>query len=106
MKAIEVQLSVHRAPENSRIHQDQMQRPIIDQAQLAGQASTEIERSRHRSAPTMEAATDAHIRKDDESHNHQDPQGTKEPHHSETEAGPITVAAPHPFKGKHLDLSL
>lgn len=103
MKAIEVQLSVHRAPETSRMQQEQLQRPLIDQAQLAGQATAEIERSRHRSAPTTEAA-DAKIRKDAEGNNQHDSHGEGE--HVEPEAEMRTVAAPHPFKGKHLDLSL
>ncbi len=103
MKAIEVQLSVHRAPETSRMQQEQLQRPLIDQAQLAGQATAEIERSRHRSAPTTEAA-DARIRKDAEGNNQHDSHGGHE--QDEPEAEVRTVAAPHPFKGKHLDLSL
>ena len=102
MKAIEVQLSVHRAPETSRMQQEQLQRPLIDQAHLAGQATAEIERSRHRSAPAAEAA-DAKIRKDAEGNNQHDSHGEESrEHQGEAEA----VAAPHPFKGKHLDLSL
>jgi len=105
MKAIEVQLSVHRAPETSRMQQEQLQRPLIDQAQLAGQATAEIERSRHRSAPTTEAA-DAQIRKDAEGNNQHDSHGGGGHEQGEPEAEARTVAAPHPFKGKHLDLSL
>lgn len=105
MKAIEVQLAVHRAPETSRMQQDQMHRPLIDQAHLAGQASAEAERARRRSAPAAEAA-DARIRKDGEGHSrHEGGQaGQREQGQSDTPSHP--VAPPHPFKGKHFDLSL
>ncbi|WP_172194468.1 hypothetical protein [Saccharibacillus qingshengii] len=105
MKAIEVQLAVHRAPETSRMQQDQMQRPLTDQALLAGQTNTQVERARHRSAPTTEAS-DAGIRKDSGGQEGNTSQRNAAGESEEQEAGVAKIAAPHPFKGKHLDLSL
>lgn len=105
MKAIEVQLAVHRAPETSRIQQDQLHRPLIDQVQLAGQANAETERARHRSAPTTEAA-DARIRKDGEGHSRHEGGQAGKREQGQTDTPPQPAAAPHPFKGKHFDLSL
>ncbi|MDO3410673.1 hypothetical protein QWJ34_12950 [Saccharibacillus sp. CPCC 101409] len=104
MKALEVQLAVHRAPETSRMQHDQMQRPLIDQAQLAGQSALENERARHRSAPAAEAA-EAEIRKQQDSRQESGGQGSGGKRSEETQHE-HHEAAPHPFKGKHLDLSL
>ncbi|NGZ75478.1 hypothetical protein [Saccharibacillus alkalitolerans] len=106
MKAIEVQLAVHRAPETSRMQHEQLQRPLIDQERLAGQASAEIDRARHRSAPAAEAS-DAHIRKEGDGggrQQEQQPGGERGRTEHVVEVRPSS--APHPFKGKHLDLSL
>lgn len=105
MKAIEVQLAVHRAPETSRMQQDQLHRPLIDQAQLAGQANAETERARRRSAPAAEAA-DAKIRKDGEGHSGHEGGHSGQRDRVQPEVPPQSNAAPHPFKGKHFDLSL
>lgn len=105
MKAIEVQLAVHRAPEMSRLQHEQMQRPLTDQVHLAEQANSELERARHRPAPTAEAS-EANVRKDGDE---QGQQGFDRDSGSGTEEQEVQVrltAAPHPFKGKHLDLSL
>ncbi|GGN90339.1 hypothetical protein [Saccharibacillus kuerlensis] len=105
MKAIEVQLAVHRAPETSRMQQEHLQRPLIDQVQLTEQANIEVERARHRSAPSAEAS-DAHMRKDGkEQEKHHSHQG-KESKTPDQESNSHFAAAPHPYKGKHLDLSL
>lgn len=103
MKAIEVQLAVHRAPETSRMQHEQLQRPLTDQMQIAERANVELERTRHRSAPTAEAA-DTKVRKDGHGAASHESGSDDSREREEAEAG--FAAAPHPFKGKHLDLSL
>ncbi|MFD1888355.1 hypothetical protein [Paenibacillus wenxiniae] len=100
LRALELQIAVPRTTEASKIQQENLFRPSVEQSILADRTSEETERMRTRSDNVKESASglihDGHPRE----------QHASQPHHAEQQAEehPITPAE-HPYKGKHIDLS-
>lgn len=106
LKSVELQIAVPRTGEASRIHQDQQQRPLMDQQQLAGQNVKHAEQQSKRSAGVDESAK-ALVREEERHSSNKDESNSSSGHDKEsTESPNKTHPAEHPFKGKHIDLSL
>ncbi|MFS0856856.1 MULTISPECIES: hypothetical protein [Paenibacillus] len=101
-KAVELQIAVPRTSEAGRYQNEAQQRPVIDQNLLAEQTAKEANEARQRSEALDETAhTDV---RDGQSRNKEQQSGSNE---SEVTSTLETVKpAEHPYKGKHIDLSL
>jgi uncharacterized membrane protein len=101
-KAVELQIAVPRTSEAGRYQNEAQQRPVIDQNLLAEQTAKEANEARQRSEALDETAhTDV---RDGQSRNKEQQSGSNE---SEVTSTLETVKpAKHPYKGKHIDLSL
>ncbi|MBW4841538.1 MAG: hypothetical protein KZY74_19290 [Paenibacillaceae bacterium] len=105
MKSVEMQIAVPRTSEAGRVQHDQQHRPLLDQSLLSAQALKDSEIERRRSAGVDESAHNTTVRREgngsfaqEQEHggsgDKSDEQG-QEPHRAE-----------HPYKGRHIDLSL
>ncbi|CAM3061951.1 hypothetical protein P4H27_19825 [Paenibacillus taichungensis] len=101
-KAVELQIAVPRTSEAGRYQNEAQQRPVIDQNLLAEQTAKEANEARQRSEALDETAhTDV---RDGQSRNKEQQSGSNEP--EVTSALETVKPAEHPYKGKHIDLSL
>ncbi|SEK21925.1 hypothetical protein [Paenibacillus sp. OK003] len=101
-KAVELQIAVPRTSEAGRYQSEAQQRPVIDQNLLAEQTAKEANEARQRSEALDETAhTDI---RDGQSRNKEQQSGSNEP--EATSALETVKPAEHPYKGKHIDLSL
>lgn len=104
MKPVELQIAVPRTTEAGRVQQEVQQRPLIDQSLLSAESIREHEVERKRSSNIDESAHNSTINRDEHpqggQRQHQSSSGQK---HDEQEK---EQPAEHPYKGKHIDLSL
>lgn len=101
-KAVELQIAVPRTSEAGRYQSEYQQRPVTDQNLLAVQTAKEAEEARQRSE-AMEETAHTGVR-DGQSSNGEHEGGTRE---QETiQMSEQVKPAEHPYKGKHVDLSL
>ncbi|MGG6311148.1 hypothetical protein [Paenibacillus macerans] len=104
MKSVEMQIAVPRTSEAGRVQHDQQHRPLIDQSLLSVQTVKGSEIERRRSAGVNESAHNTTVRREgngsfaeeQEQHHSGDKPGEQEQEH----------LAEHPYKGRHIDLSL
>lgn len=105
LQPLDMQLSVHRTPEQSTVQSQAVQRPMAEQQMLGEQASKETERQRSKNGP-VEHSTGPQIHADEGrqggSSNHQRNSKKGKP---EKEEAPQQTPI-HPFKGHHIDISL
>ncbi|WP_440118851.1 hypothetical protein [Paenibacillus sp. QZ-Y1] len=101
-KAVELQIAVPRTSEAGRYQSEAQQRPITDQNLLAEQTAKEANEARQRSEALDETAHTA-VR-DGQSKDKEQQSGSHEPDSALSED--IVKPAEHPYKGKHIDLSL
>ncbi|GIP56519.1 hypothetical protein QNH46_10960 [Paenibacillus woosongensis] len=104
MKSVEMQIALPRTNEAGRIQQDQQQRPLIDQTILAGQNMKTSELERGKSQAMEQSARNKTVKREEDAASGQD----KEQRDAEEqqEERDKEKAAKHPFKGRHIDLSL
>lgn len=101
-KAVELQIAVPRTSEAGRYQNEAQQRPVIDQNLLAEQTAKEANEARQRSEALDETAhTDV---RDGQSRNKEQQSGSNEFEVTSTQE--TVKPAEHPYKGKHIDLSL
>ncbi|MFE6073255.1 hypothetical protein ACFVQB_02135 [Paenibacillus sp. NPDC057886] len=101
-KAVELQIAVPRTSEAGRYQSEAQQRPVIDQNLLAEQTAKEANEARQRSEALDETAhTDV---RDGQSRNKEQQSGSNE--HEAISTLETVKPAEHPYKGKHIDLSL
>lgn len=104
MKSVELQIALPRTSEAGRIQQDQQQRPIVDQSILADQNMKASELERKKSQAMEHSAPNKSIKREENAAADQDKeQAEAEERQDEKEK---EQAAEHPFKGRHIDLSL
>ncbi|MCL9660166.1 hypothetical protein L2089_05680 [Paenibacillus hunanensis] len=100
LRAVELQIAVPRTTEASKIQQENLLRPSIEQSILADRTSEETERMRTRSDSVKESASglihDGHPGEQHAPRQHHAEQPVEEQH---------VAPAEHPYKGKHIDLS-
>ncbi|GAA0134176.1 hypothetical protein YSY43_10160 [Paenibacillus sp. YSY-4.3] len=104
MKSVEMQIALPRTSDAGRIQQDQQQRPLIDQNILAGQNIKASELERGKSQAMEQSARNKTVKRDGDAASDQE----KEQRDAEEkqEERDKEKAAEHPFKGRHIDLSL
>ncbi|MFC9708004.1 hypothetical protein JNUCC31_27245 [Paenibacillus sp. JNUCC31] len=101
-KAVELQIAVPRTSEAGRYQSETQQRPVTDQSLLAEQTAKEANEARQRSEALDETAH-TNVR-DGQSKNKEQQNGSNE---AESALVQETIKpAEHPYKGKHIDLSL
>ena len=106
LKSIDMQLAVNRSPEAGHIQREYQQKPPFEQMQLAVRQEKQLERNRKQSEK-LEKSSHPDIRDDG--------RASKRRKKREGEAGaagpsvsPESDArkSEHPYKGKHIDLTL
>ncbi|GIP52263.1 MULTISPECIES: hypothetical protein [Paenibacillus] len=106
LKAVELQIAVPRTQEVGRIQQEAQQRPQIDQSLLSTANMKERELDRHRSSNVDESAHNRTIKREDSSSSGNQRQGQASPEEKQAAQEKEQQPADHPYKGKHIDLSL
>ncbi|OPA77621.1 hypothetical protein BVG16_14340 [Paenibacillus selenitireducens] len=103
LRPIEMQMSIPRTQDASSVQHQAQQKPLLDQTQLAGQASKTIEELRTKNTQvdeTVQLPIHNHQKgkqqSSDRRHQHKSKEGSSE----ESEV-PI-----HPYKGHRIDLTL
>jgi len=100
LRAVELQIAVPRTSDASKIQQENLVRPSIEQSLLADRASEQAELMRTRSDSVKESASGM-IHEGDPGEQHASQQ-----HHAQQQVEEQhTTPAEHPYKGKHIDLS-
>ncbi|GBF72027.1 hypothetical protein PA598K_00257 [Paenibacillus sp. 598K] len=103
-RSLDLQMSIPRTPEAGGIQSQMMNRPSLEQQQLASETTKTAEQLRHKSGEVGEAAETAI---QDEQHGHPGGRDMKQNHsEAEQEEAKDAPPAPHPYKGKHIDISL
>jgi len=102
-KSIDLQMSIPRTPEASGIHGQLLHRPVAEQQLLANNAAKETEELRHKNAEVEE--TGGQKIRDDREQSSSRQQGQKR--HGKPDDDPANAQPSiHPYKGKHIDISL
>ena len=104
LNPLNLQMSVPRVPEASTIQQQALQKPVMDQAELAEKTIKHTEQSRTQTQKTNEVEK-AIIR--DENHakqQHQQQQKKHKNQQQQTNAG--QEKSIHPYKGHSIDIKL
>lgn len=105
MKSVELQIAVPRTSEAGRVQHDQQHRPLIDQSLLSVQTVKDSEVERRRSAGVDESAHNTTVRREGNGSFTQEQQGQHHPGDKPAEQEQEHLAE-HPYKGRHIDLSL
>ena len=101
-KAVELQIAVPRTSEAGRYQNEAQQRPVTDQNLLAEQMTKEAKVASQRSEAMAETSHTS-VREDHSSGgNHHSGADARDGAEGEEEIKP----AEHPYKGKHIDLSV
>jgi hypothetical protein len=107
-KAIDMQIAVQKSIETGIKQNQLMHKPVLDQANLAANIEKNADATRQKSSKVDESAH--HIIRDGQENgkNHLLKQSKKKKSNDmgTIEAPGTTVNTGHPFKGKHIDLSL
>jgi len=102
LKFVDLQMAVHRNGEAGLEQNRLLQKPVHDQSLLGGQHEKQLERQRRTSAPVSKSEQamirDGEARKD---RGERPPSKKRKP-----EAETAEERTPHPYKGKHIDLTL
>ncbi len=106
LKAIEMQIAVPRTHEAGRVQHEAQQRPLIDQSLLSAENIKERELERHRSSNIDESAHNRTVKREESSSGHQQQGHASSGEKQEEEMESQPQPAEHPYKGKHIDLSL
>jgi len=101
-RPIDFQTAIPRTPDASNHYGHQMARPAVEQQMLADQSAKETELMRQKSAATEETENrpirDGQPRQQGGGRGRQQGKG-------KTEESRQPKDAPHPYKGKHIDIS-
>lgn len=104
MKSVEMQIAVPRTSEAGRIQHEQQQRPLIDQSILAGQNMKASELERKKSQAMEQSAHNKAIKREGNAAADQEQEQAEAEERQEEREKEQT--AEHPYKGRHIDLSL
>ncbi|WP_040948698.1 hypothetical protein [Gorillibacterium massiliense] len=106
LKSIDMQIAVNRTPEASHVQRDILQKPPFEQMQLAVQQEKQMVRNRKMSEKLEKSSRSAI--KDDGNPSKKGKQRGKAAGVSDPSASSESDArlSEHPYKGKHIDLTL
>lgn len=103
LKAIELQVALPRTMDAGRVQEQLTQKSNIDQQQLAMMNQSEQEHNRIRSTPLIPTNESLSIHQHNE---REQPSKGKHKNKQKNENEHEQTEAKHPYKGKHIDLSL
>ncbi|WP_438446920.1 hypothetical protein [Gorillibacterium sp. sgz5001074] len=108
-KAIDMSLAVHKTNDAAQLQRDLHHKPQSDQSALA-QSGIKTDEINRQKAPKLEETDKSKIR-DNRKGKRQDKSGTSASHAEQAspENGPEAKKPPeplHPYKGRHIDMSL
>ncbi len=104
IRAVELQVAIPRTADASTAQNQLSQKPVHDQSLLAGQMKKQADEARKKSVKvdeTMQLAI-----KDDEQGNSGEQTGHESSKKRKSAAGNKMGPSDHPFKGKHIDITL
>lgn len=101
LKAVEMQVAIHRTHDAGLLQNNLNQKPGLDQAMLVNQTLKHLDEQRKRTNETNESSQ--HLRANQDGNQNQNQHSN---HSSKKKTSEDTVAIEHPFKGHHIDLSL
>jgi len=106
-RSIDLQVSIPRTPEAGALQHQALQKAVVDQSQLAADNLKEAEQLR-RQNQAVEQGTALNIRSQGQrgGENPQNEQRRKQEEQPEEETSHVRPNSQHPFKGKHIDISL
>ena len=102
-KSLDLQMSIPRTPDASGIHSQLLQRPVAEQHMLASNASKETEQLRHKNTEVEEAGGQKIRDERQQGSNGQRGGGRQGKGGDEPDSAQPSI---HPYKGKHIDISL
>jgi hypothetical protein len=107
-RSIDLQMSIPRTPESGVQHSQAMQKPVIEQSRLANESEKQTVLLRGKNS-SVEQSTKLDV-KDGQQQERESPPKRKQRRESaseqtDTDSGTEQVQR-HPFKGKHIDISL
>jgi hypothetical protein len=105
LKSIDMQMAVHKSADAGRMQRDIQQKPEQDQAQLSAQQVKQTEIRSHASEKTEKSAHSGI--KNSDPHKGGQQQGA-DPHKERSSQAHAeeTHTPEHPYKGRHIDLTL
>ncbi|MBB6675538.1 hypothetical protein [Cohnella nanjingensis] len=105
-KPLDLQTSIPRSVELTQLHQQQQQRPALEQAALGEQAMKRAERQAQQKTKT-EGAAGRNISEREPKEGQRRPKApSAREDGGDDEAKPQVNGTEHPFKGRHIDLTL
>lgn len=102
LKSIEMQIAIPRTNEATNVQNHMQHKPGFDQSALAGQSAKQTVNERHRSSE-IEETSYLNVR-DESSSSQRGRSGTGR--QKKPSAGKTKEKSFHPYKGKHIDISL
>ncbi len=104
-KPIELQISMPRTADAGQQQQQLSHKPVADQSMLGTHAQREAEKERTRSTQTDETA-ESKIRDPNKDSGQEENEEKDGQQTEEQSADSSEVPAPHPYKGRHFDITL
>ena len=105
LNPLNMQMSVPRIPEASNIQQQAMQKPVVDQTELAKQTIKDIEHNRTQTQKTNE--TEKSTIRDQQQSRNQEQQSQQEKNKKNLKQDPSNEPKSiHPYKGHSIDIKL
>lgn len=106
IKAIDMQFAIHKNDEAGNKQGQHMHKPMSDQALLAQEAGQNIQRQRTQT-DKVHTSTGRRINENQEEKEGQERGNRQGPRHSQSEGeGKQKETSKHPYKGRHIDLTL
>jgi hypothetical protein len=105
-KSIDLQMSIPRTPEASGYHGQQLHKPVTDQNRLANVASDQTVELRHKSTGLQETTGQTIRDRQKENESQLSGQAKRPDREEEGAEEEESVPQQHPYKGKHIDISL
>lgn len=105
--SIDMQQALHRNQDAAQQQREMQQRPIMDQAQLAGQTAKQTKAERHQTAQSAKSkAADNRKREERKRRAEEQAAGQGEAGQDQDEAAQSRRSVPPPSKGRYIDIQL
>ncbi|GGG12187.1 hypothetical protein [Paenibacillus abyssi] len=102
-KSIDLQISIPRTPEASNLQSHLMHKPLVEQNKLADDAAKQTEMQRHKNT-NIEETVGLNVHDQSSGSQEKQEQKKRKPQKAAPDHG--EVSSSHPYKGKHIDISL
>ncbi|MCQ6557891.1 hypothetical protein [Paenibacillus mendelii] len=106
-RSIDLQVSVQRSPETSTLHNQLLQKTMIEQTKLENEAAKQTELQRTQNAAVEESShLDIHEHQQREGGSYNPNKRNKKGKRGDESQEASSQPAVHPYKGQHIDISL